>query len=210
VSPLSPAGSPGPHATADEIALFVIDGLALAARQRFEGHVAACSSCARALAAEAVVEQDLAALWPRVRRPLAEVVPLRRPRPALPAAPPVRRAPAARKNPAHQSSFGGLAAAMVAVLFLGWWTDAGRNMAGVALDAAPGDPTALPACWLPGGQATSGNADEVVACMAPDGPPLGALASWGMCVGRSPRAATGRCPRQSDLLCPGPGPALCR
>jgi hypothetical protein len=200
--------APGPHATADEVGLFVIDALGPAARQRFEVHVAACTPCARALAAEAAAEQDLTALWPRVRRPLAEVVPLLRPRPTPPVSAPAHRAPTARKSPAHQSSFGGLAAAMVAVLFLGWWTDAGRNMAGVALDASPEGLAPLAACWLPEG--TSADADEARICVAADGPSLAALASWGMCMGRSPRSVGVSCRPSADLVCPGPGPGLCR
>jgi anti-sigma factor RsiW len=199
--------SPIEHVTEDEIALFVLDALALPARERFEGHVAGCGACAQVLAAEAAAEETLVALWPSVRRPLAEVVPL--PRPSTRPAP----RPVATRA---QSSFGGLAAALVAVLFLGWWTDAGRNMVGLSADGAAGALSPLMACLMPGGVLASGEIDEGSVCtVGEDGPPLAALASWGMCTagngwgaGRSPGSGTGshvgRCLVQSRPLCLGP------
>ncbi len=204
--------SVGDHPAADDIARFVIDALAPTARQRFEEHVAACAPCARALAAEAAAEEALAALWPSVRRPLAEVVPLstRRPAPAAaPAAPaPVPIIPATRGAAGARgshSSQGGLAA-LVAVLFLGWWTDAGRNFAGVSAGAssrlAP-----LAACLLPGGPLASGEIDEdpVCAAVALPVPSLAALASWGMCAG-SGASGPNRCHSPAVPICAGPTP----
>jgi hypothetical protein len=107
-----------------------------------------------------------------------------------------------------QSSFGGLAAALVAVLFLGWWTDAGRNMVGLSAEGAAGALAPLMACLMPGAVLASGEIDEGPVCtVGEDGPPLGALASWGMCTagaGRSPSSGAGRCLVQSLPLCLGP------
>jgi hypothetical protein len=193
----------GGHASADEIALFVIDALGPAGRQRFEAHVAGCRSCGQALAAEAAAEQELVALWPSVQRPLAEVVPLARPTPP-PAA--VRR-PARLFQGVVQGSPGGLAAALVALLFVGWWTDAGRNMAGMAVDGAPGrglglSGLSMTAGLVPGDALASADTGEDRVCaMGMDGPSAGALASWGMCTGGASLFGAGRCGPAVDPIC---------
>jgi hypothetical protein len=203
--------APGEHASADDLALFVIDALAAPARQRLEGHVVACPSCASALAAEAAAEQALQAVWPVVRsgeprragraassnRPLAEVVALPRPRPAVGAA--VR--PAAPARVAYQSSLGGLAAAVVTVLFLGWWTDAGRLMTNRSLDAGRLGPP-LTACLLPGDRPGGDDARFGICAAAP--PSLGAMASWGMCALGAPARPGGVCRSLPDLVCAPP------
>ena len=118
------------HASGDDLARFVLDALDAPARTRLEHHLRGCPRCAAALAREAAAEMELEALWPRVRRPIAEVVTLRpRAAPAAAAAaavvaaeaaaPPVRAA----ARPAN-GSYGALAAAVMA-LFIGWWADAG-------------------------------------------------------------------------------------
>jgi hypothetical protein len=191
------AETAGAHVTPDEVALFVLDALSPVARQRFEGHVAGCGPCGQALAAEAAAEEALVALWPAVRRPLAEVVPLSRAGavrsrvPAAAAVPvPARRPPAGM---VAQSSFGGLAAAVVAVLFLGWWTDAGRNITGIGPGGSAVGLTPLTA-GLSGSALASGETGEGPVCAVGDsGPQLAAMASWGMCTGGAPAFGAALC-----------------
>ena len=146
------------HASPDEVALYVIDALAHPARQRLESHVAACPSCAGALASEAVAEQTLRALWPSVRRPLAEVVPLPRPESTRASAP-----SSTRSSLGLQGSFGGLAAAVVAVLFFGWWLDAGQMVR--TIDTSAGDRLASrTSCHLPGAALSTAGSGEARSC----------------------------------------------
>jgi hypothetical protein len=191
--------APGEHASADDLALFVVDALAAPARQRLEGHVASCLSCAAALAAEAAAEQALREVWPvlrqRARAPLAEVVALPRPAP--------RPAPAARSRPRvpQQGSLGGLAAAVVTVLFVGWWTDAGRLIGGGRIDEArAGAP--LTACLLTGQRSIADDAQVRICAPAP--PSLGAMASWGMCAAGAPAGPGGICRSLPDPICARP------
>jgi hypothetical protein len=126
----------GAHVTADELSRFVLDALAPAAQRRLERHLSTCDSCARALAAEAAAEQTLVELWPEVRRPLAPVLPLR-PSPAPLAVPPRRRSLLAG------GMANALAAAVIAAVFVGYWTDgrspgADGGRAGDALAALTG------------------------------------------------------------------------
>ena len=126
----SAAAATTPHATRDEIAGFVIDILAPPARDRFERHVAACARCAAALTTEAAAEATLRSLWPRVERPLAPVLPLSAVQPARarPVALPARHRSAVR-GPRRLASGGianGLAAAVITVLFMGYWSDGDR------------------------------------------------------------------------------------
>jgi hypothetical protein len=126
------------HATADELALFVLDALEPPVRRQLERHVATCAACARGLAAEAAAEVALQAAWPQVPRPLAPVLSLPvRPAnvadvPAVPiaAAAPVAGQQARKARPAATSrvlasgSWGnGVAAAVLTVLFVGFWKD---------------------------------------------------------------------------------------
>jgi hypothetical protein len=197
----------GAHATPDEVGLYVLDALSPVARQRFEGHVAGCGPCGQALAAEAAAEEALVALWPAVRRPLAEVVPLPRSSPvrspvAAPAPVPLRR-PAG--GMVAQSSFGGLAAAVVAVLFLGWWTDAGQNITGIGPGRSAVGLAPLTAFPLPGTALASGETGEGPVCaVGESGPPLAALASWGMCTGGAPAFGAALCRPAPLPVCRAP------
>jgi anti-sigma factor RsiW len=125
----------GPHASADELAQFVIDTLEPGARRHLERHVAACTDCARALAAEAAAEMALLQAWSSVPRPLAPVLNL----PVRPPAPAVAPARARRHVLAGNSWTNGAAAAMLTVLFVGYWHE-GRRPAAHShfIDAADG------------------------------------------------------------------------
>lgn len=154
----------GAHATADELALFVIDGLDQVAQRRFERHIAVCALCAQALAQEAAAELQLQAVWPQVQRPLAPVLALPRrtrtrrpdaaasvpapgPVPVAPAVGPGRKAAAESRflPAAHGASWNALAAAAMTVLFLGYWTGGGKSMGA----RAPGSLAALQAALDP-------------------------------------------------------------
>jgi hypothetical protein len=89
---------------------------------------------------------------------------------------------------------GALAAAVVAVLFLGWWTDAGRLMTSQPLDAGR---STLTACLWPGTRAAG--EDSLRICTAP--PSLGAMASWGMCAAGTPAGPGGVCDLLTDPVC---------
>jgi hypothetical protein len=132
----------GPHASPDELALFVMDALDASTRRRFERHVMACAVCGEALAREAAAEVALHAAWPAmteaVERPLAPVLPLHPvPVPVAVAAPvvPVSAPTTARRTTVRRTtaraagasaSWNSFAAAAMTVLFLGYWTDGGR------------------------------------------------------------------------------------
>ncbi len=103
------------HPTSDQIDRYIIDALEPSVREQLESHAASCLACADALGKAAAVEVKLAELWPQVRRPLAEVVPLRLP-----------VAPRPQQPRAGRASFGGFAAAAVALL-VGWSALSGRG-----------------------------------------------------------------------------------
>jgi hypothetical protein len=136
---MSGVGGVQAHASADELALFILDALDPPARRHLERHVAECAACARALSAEAAAEVALTAAWSEVPRPLAPVlslpvrpaavVPVPAPARAVPrpvAAPALRRSSARHHALAGNSWSNGLAAAVLTVLFVGYWNDGGR------------------------------------------------------------------------------------
>jgi anti-sigma factor RsiW len=166
------------HLSSGELELYVLDALGPAARLHLERHVSVCAACARSLAAEAALEMALGQLWPEVRcarRPLAAVVPLRRAARPVPARRVQGRAP-----------LGGLAAAAMAVLFIGWWSDGARFDSRV-----PSAVIAPPACAAP---PVEGATDL---CVAEASPAPGALASWAACAPPAP-AFAGLCGRRSS------------
>jgi hypothetical protein len=161
------------HPGGADIELYVLGALPPGPRRELEEHIACCAGCADALAAEAAFEVDLVDLWPEVqqqRRPLASVVPLRPPAPGRAAAP---KRPSRSPSPSS-SSRGGLAAAAVLLLFVGWWSDGGlASRPDVALSHAPSCASADVSLDEPG-------AGEGPLCTA-DAPAPGALATWGAC-----------------------------
>jgi hypothetical protein len=182
------------HATAAEIELYVIDALGAAGRRRFERHVAACHLCAGQLAAEAAAEVVLVALWPRVSRPLAAVVPLR-PLPQVAMKPPPSGAVWQRARAPGRGSAGGLAAAVVAVLLMGWWSEGGRASSGPR-----SSPTApLAACVATGSAGRARALQDRLSCIDETPPAPAALASWGVCAPAVPPFGTARCPGGSSI-----------
>jgi anti-sigma factor RsiW len=170
------AARPGTHASAADLELYVIDALAAGPRRTVEQHVAACDRCARRLEAEAALEVALGELWPQVlraRRPLAAVVPLRSPRSS--SVPPRRRSP-----------LGGLAAAAIAVLFIGWWTDGGR------LDRLPASSPRISCATTTA--AGDDPADDTLLCIS-EAPPPATLASWAACAAPAPLCSPARAAR---------------
>jgi hypothetical protein len=178
------------HATGDELARYVLNALEPPARRRLESHVGGCASCAEELAAEAAAEVRLGAIWPQLSRPLAAVVALA-PRASLPARP----RPDARPGPATRGRSGlpGLAAAAVALLFAGSWL----HRPPVEREGEPMAFSSIAACLAPVAGVDGDDAAATCALEADNGVSLAALASWGMCVRRSPPAvlcsAANRC-----------------
>jgi hypothetical protein len=190
----------GTHATADQVALYVLDALDAGERRRFERHVMACAACGEALAAEAAAELELQAAWPAIDRPLAPVINLPGVRreidvPPAPAAvvPPVRAQPVT--GAARGSSWNGLAAAAMTFLFLGYWTNGGRVLGprdpmNDLAQVDPCGPTAICASLLPA-PAPAGGAPW--ACSAEDAPQA-------MCTSVAPESGLCRAP----LMCAAP------
>ena len=139
------------HATAADLQLYVIDALGPVPRRWLEEHLGGCSPCAEALTAEAALETELVDLWPALRRPLADVVPLR---------PPAPRTVARPARALVRASGSGFGAAAVALLFLGWWADGGRA-------GAPSVSSPL-ACLAPGFCAAEPARDEAAICRPDD------------------------------------------
>jgi hypothetical protein len=145
------------HASPEDLQLYVIDALGTTSKRWLEDHVGACDGCARSLAQEAALENTLAELWPAVRRPLAPVVVLRA-REVPAEAPRPRRAPSIRRP---STSGSGFAAAAVALLLLGWWTDGSR----------PGAPVVSASqliCTSPGFSMADAVSEEGGVCRASD------------------------------------------
>jgi anti-sigma factor RsiW len=159
------------HAIGDELALYVLNALEPAARQRLESHVAGCASCAEELAAEAAAELELEALWPQLSRPVAAVVALA-PRASVPQ-PAACPAPAAR----GRSVLPTLAAAAVALLFAGSWLhrpSAGREGDAMAFSS-------IAACFAPAA-GMEGEGEAATCALDTDSSgSFAGLASWGMC-----------------------------
>jgi hypothetical protein len=173
------------HASAADLELYVIDALAPATRRQVEQHVATCDRCALGLQAEAVLEVTLGQLWSevqRARRPVAAVVPLRPRRSGGAPCPPMRRS----------GPLGGLAAAAIAVLFIGWWTDGGR------IDSLR-SPSALappPSCAITA-LFHEGASDDRLVCISEALPSPTALASWATCAAPAPAFASALCTDRS-------------
>jgi hypothetical protein len=198
------------HATPAQIELYVLDALSPREAPGFEAHVAACARCAEALATEAAYELRLGRLWPRARRPLAEVIPLRPRHRAPDATEPARAGRGggrarreARAFVAARGQLGGAAAAVLAVLFAGWWSS------GPAAETSAGGSTVASA--LAGGEfcgpaygSPRGGAGGLCAARAVSGSPEGpaAPACWAMCASPIARLAAG-------LVCAGPSSPTC-
>jgi anti-sigma factor RsiW len=141
-----------PHASAADLQLYVLDALGGVPKRWLEAHLVTCDACGEALAAEAALECTLRDLWPALRRPLADVLPLR------PPAPPPRRS----SPPALPSGSGSaFAAAAVALLFMGWWADGGRAVVAPAASAPL-------ACLTPGFSSERAVVEDAV-CRKDDG-----------------------------------------
>ncbi len=142
------------HADPDDIARFVIDALDDGARLRLERHVMSCPACAAALALEAAAELDLASLYAQQKRPMAPVLtlPVRNPAAALAATPDVAATTETRPSPSAaragtvvserarvsvatrwEFASNSLAAAVLTVLFVGYWSQY-RAPGGAAAD----------------------------------------------------------------------------
>jgi hypothetical protein len=144
------------HASADELLAFVLDVLEPAARRTLERHVGGCGICARALAGQAAVEVALGDAWAGVPRPLAPGLSFALPRPVRapdPADVETRAVPAVAPSPrtarrvwASNSWGNGLAAAMLTVLFVGYWHEGGRAHAPVVAAAPVGEGADLALC----------------------------------------------------------------
>jgi hypothetical protein len=169
------------HASAADLQLYVIDALGPLPRQWLEAHVVDCDDCARSLGEEAALEETLRAAWPALRRPLAEVVPLRpaaprrepRPQPAPEPTPQLVRQPVPRPARRSHRPGSGLAAAAVALLFLGWWADGSRAV-------APATSAPL-ACLSPGFSMELMPSEPAGVCRSDDGEPLTCASGASVC-----------------------------
>jgi anti-sigma factor RsiW len=173
------------HASTAELELYVLDALTSGPRRNLELHVAACDRCARDLQVESALEVTLGQLWPQVqraRRPVAAVVPLR-----------PRRSGSAPRPMRRSASLGAVAAAAIAVLFIGWWTDGGR----LDPSRSPSALVSARSCASTGQSSDEEGTDDGLVCISEPLPSPAALASWAACAEPAPAFASALCTGRS-------------